>query len=235
MSRIEDWDPARYEGAHSFVWKHGEDALAWLDPQPEERILDLGCGTGHLTSRIAASGALVEGIDSSPSMIAQARQNYPNLKFQLADAQTFRTDTLFDAMFSNAALHWMPDHDAVSETVSRALKPDGRFVCELGAIGNVATIQAALITNIRNNFRSIAGLAQDLERHGLEVLEATIFDRPTKLEGGESGLREWIHTFRPDNKRRLSEVEDELRPVLFRDGHWTADYRRLRVLARKLA
>lgn len=234
MAARADWDPARYEGGHSFVWQYGADLLSILAPQPDERILDLGCGTGHLTAKIAEAGAEVLGIDSSPAMIAQARQNYPRLKFQLVDAHTYRTELPFDAVFSNAALHWMMEPRAVAESISLALHPGGRFVFEMGGRGNIALIDAALETDIRNYYPSIAEYATVLESNGLEVLTAILFDRPTPLEGGEHGMREWIAMFRGDNKRPMERVEAELRPKLFHDGSWSADYRRLRMTARKV-
>jgi len=235
MARSADWDPARYEGSHSFVWEYGADLVSVLNPQPGERILDAGCGTGHLAAKIAASGAVVLGIDSSPAMIAQARQNFPKLHFQLADLREFRpSGAPFDAVFSNAALHWIQDPDAAASSISAALRKGGRLVLEMGARGNIDIVSKALRTEIRNYFPSIGEYASLLERHDLEVLSAIIFDRPTELAGGELGLRDWIATFRPDNARPIEEVEAELRPRLWRGGKWFADYRRLRVVARKL-
>src|ERR1700742_1027206 len=111
------WDASRYEGGYSFVWKHGADVIEWLAPQAGERILDLGCGTGHLTAQIAARGAEVVGIDRSPEMIATARRHYPNLQFEIADGESFRFDEPFDAVFSNAAIHWMSDQQAVASSI----------------------------------------------------------------------------------------------------------------------
>lgn len=229
------WDPECYESAHSFVWEYGNDLLALLAPQPGERVLDLGCGTGHLTARIAATGAQVLGIDASPAMIAQARQNFPELDFQLRDAATFVSPHPFDAVFSNAALHWITDQEGVARAVFNALRPGGRFVFEMGAHGNIAAVSSAVRSNIRNYFPSIGEYASILERNGLEVTNAVIFERPTQLGGGENGLRDWIATFRPDNTRNLSEVERELRPKLYRNGNWLVDYRRLRMVAIKPA
>src|SRR5450432_300223 len=113
-SRTAEWDPGHYESTFSFVWNYGSDLITVLDPQPGERILDVGCGPGQLTARIAASGAVPLGIDKSPAMVAQARQNYPSLKFQLVDTVDFRASEPFDAAFSNAALHWMLDPDAAA-------------------------------------------------------------------------------------------------------------------------
>jgi trans-aconitate methyltransferase len=101
------WDPQAYQAKHSFVWQFGSSLLELLDPRPGERILDVGCGTGQLTSEIARSGARVTGLDSSPEMLAEARRNYPNLHFVQADAAGFSFDEPFDAVFSNAALHWV--------------------------------------------------------------------------------------------------------------------------------
>src|SRR5580704_7413905 len=101
------WDSALYDDRHSFVWKKAGDLIDLLDPRPGERILDLGCGTGHLTAQIAERGAEVIGLDASASMMGQDSQNYPKLKFVLADARSFDLGTGFDAVFSNAALHWI--------------------------------------------------------------------------------------------------------------------------------
>ena len=119
------------------MWRHGEDLIGLLAPQPGERILDLGCGTGQLTAEIAKSRAQVVGIDSSPEMVQQARSNYPLLRFELADATQFRTAEPFDAVFSNAALHWIKDAGGAASTIAQALKPGGRFVAEFGGKGNV--------------------------------------------------------------------------------------------------
>jgi trans-aconitate methyltransferase len=225
------WDASLYESGFQFVWKFGEGVVSLLEPKPGERILDVGCGTGHLTAEIAASGATMVGIDSSPAMIAQARQNFPKLAFQLVDAADFHTGEPFDAVFSNAALHWMPDPHRVAAAIARALKPGGRFVAEMGGKGNIAAIERAIRTDIRNYFPSIPEYSSVLEANGFEVRAMVLFDRPTPLEGGENGLCEWIQTFRGDNSRPLEEVEAELRPLLFHDGRWVADYRRLRFTA----
>ncbi len=229
-----DWDPERYEGGHSFVWEYGNDLLTVLAAQPGERVLDIGCGTGHLTAKLAATGADVVGLDSSPAMIAQARQNYPRLKFLLADVSQYRGEASFDALFSNAALHWVRDQEGAAESMALTLRSGGRLVLEMGGRGNIAQIERAIDSEIQNYFPSVGEYASLLERHHFEVLNAVLFDRPTPLEGGESALREWIATFRPDNKRPLEEVEAELRPKLLRDGKWIADYRRLRIVARKV-
>src|SRR5690242_4762775 len=117
------WNPHLYEDRHAFVWQHGEPLLELLAAQRGERILDIGCGTGQLTARIAEAGAAVVGIDNSTEMIAQARQNFPHLRFELADARDFHFDRPFDAVFSNAALHWLREPERVIASVQRALRP----------------------------------------------------------------------------------------------------------------
>ena len=226
-----EWDAGLYESSSQFVWKFGGDVVSLLKPQPGERILDVGCGTGHLTADIAATGSLTFGIDASPAMIAQARQNFPKLQFQLMDATEFQSEPVYDAVFSNAALHWMLKPDRVVAAVAGALKPGGRFVGEMGGKGNISAIDGAIRTNIRNYYPSVSEYSAVLERNGFEVTFMTLFDRPTPLEGGENGLREWLQTFRGDNSRPVEEVEAELRPRLFHDGRWVADYRRLRFIA----
>jgi trans-aconitate methyltransferase len=230
-SEPKQWDARLYESTSQFVWQYGDGVVSLLEPKPSERILDVGCGTGHLTARIAESGAETHGIDASPAMVAQARQHYPKLSFQLINAAQFQTEDLFDAVFSNAALHWMLDADAVASAISRALKPGGRFVAEMGGHGNIAAIEGALKSATHNYYPSVGEYASLLEKHDFEVRLMTLFDRPTKLEGGEGGLREWVETFRADNTRPMEEVETELRPALFHDGSWFADYRRLRFVA----
>ncbi len=243
------WDSSLYDDRHSFVWKNSVDLIELLAPQPGERILDLGCGTGHLTAQIAASGADVTGLDSSTSMIAQARQNFPRIQFQLADARDFRFDVPFDAVFSNAALHWVRDADAVVRSIAAALKPGGRLVLEMGAKGNIELIRNAVETVLREHghptahswyFPSAGEYATLLERHGFEVRLAETFPRWNKLEHPERGLREWLEMFAgayfqpvPEAERAglVARIESNLKPQLWCDGAWFADYRRLRVTA----
>ena len=248
------WDPRLYDDRHSFVWKAAGDLVERLAPRRSERILDIGCGTGHLTRRIAESGAEVWGIDRSPSMIEQARAAYPQVRFEVADAMALRLDVRFDAVFSNAALHWMTRPGDVLACVHEALVDGGRFVAELGGKGNVGAIYGALADAIRAAghvpleqgsllyFPSVGEYATLLEAHGFRVAEVVHFDRPVPLEGEDAGLAQWIKMFAdpflaavPDAAQPavLRAVEERLRPSLFRAGAWHADYRRLRVLAWK--
>jgi trans-aconitate 2-methyltransferase len=253
------WDAELYEARHGFVWRFGEGVVELLNPQPGERILDLGCGTGQLTAKIASSGADVVGLDASPAMIGQARQNYPKLRFVLADAAALPYENEFDAVFSNAALHWMLDRDAVASGIARALKQGGRFVAEFGGKGNIRTLERAIekvtakyhggqVPPRRTYFPGVGEYAAVLEERGLEVRFAQLFDRPTPLEG-EDGMANWLRQFkwyyfeglrpsqedlRPGQQEEaLREVIEELRPSLHTAEGWYVDYRRLRVSAFK--
>lgn len=246
------WDTNLYDQKHSFVTKYGEDLLSLLDAKPGEQILDIGCGSGHLTKLIADAGAEVTGLDSSQEMIATAQAAYPAINFVAADASDFAFAEPFDAIFSNAALHWVDRAEEAIICMSRALKPGGRFVIEMGGKGNIARIATELEKALKNldgrevkatnYFPSIGEYSTLLEKHGIEVVSALLFDRPTKLEGGEEGLENWIRMFRRelltnlDEKEKLAvfaEVKTALRDKLFKAGNWYADYRRLRILAFK--
>jgi len=253
MSGANSWNPELYEARHSFVWQLGEGVIDLLDPKRGEKILDLGCGPGQLTQKIAERGADVTGLDASPEMIGQARQNYPKLRFVLEDAARMQFDGEFDAVFSNAALHWMLDALAVARAVARALRHNGRLVAELGGRGNIAQIEHAIATvaaryhgvaapKNRTFYPSVGEYASLLESCGLEVRMAQLFDRPTLLQGSE-GMKNWIRQFKwyyydslPGERadEALRETVDLLRPSLFRDGEWYADYRRLRIVAVKV-
>lgn len=141
-----DWDADAYDGSHSFVYEYGAGVVDLLDPEPGERVLDVGCGTAHLTERIAATGAEAVGLDRSGAMLAAARERAPSLRLVRGDARRLPFDAAFDAVFSNAAIHWVPepDQDAVLASVAGALRPGGRFVAELGGRGNVERVVDAV-------------------------------------------------------------------------------------------
>jgi len=227
------WDAEQYDARHHYVTDYGASLISLLDPKPGERILDFGCGTGHLTHKIAECGAEVMGIDNSAEMIAQARRNYPNLHFELADGLTFRPRAPFDAVFSNAVLHWMKPPEAAVESLAAALKPGGHLAVEFGGKGNTRSITEAVESHPWY-YPSIAEYASLLERRGLDVVTAALFPRPTAVEG-ESGLRDWLKMFCSSfiAEDRIPEMERVLRPKLYRDGTWYIDYVRLRITARK--
>lgn len=241
---MSNWDVEQYESRYSFVWQFGADLMELLAPKPGERVVDLGCGSGQLTDRIAQSGAAVIGIDNAPTMIAQARINYPHLEFRLADATRFTVEPPADAVFSNAALHWVKDAAAAAACIRGALKPGGRFVAELGGQGNVQSVLDALeavLGHCENPwyYPSIGEYATLLENHGLSVTQAWLFDRPTPLEG-EGAMEDWLTMFggsffsgypeaRQTELRR--QVAGHLRPRFHRNGTWMVDYRRLRIVA----
>ncbi len=240
------WKAETYDANARFVSDLGGEILSWLAPQPGERILDLGCGDGALTERLAASGAEVIGIDASPSLLAAAKAR--GLDVREGDGHALPFNQEFDAVFSNAALHWMTRPEKVIEGVKRALKPGGRFVAEFGGHGNVAAIMTALRA-ASGTFDGDSSLATPwfyptdreyaamLEAAGFRVVRAGLFPRPTPLPTGIEG---WLGTFRGVFFDQFAErrdtvigyVVDLLRPSLCdRSGNWHADYVRLRVEA----
>jgi SAM-dependent methyltransferase len=218
------WDPAQYARHGAFVHGLAGGVLEWLAPQPGERILDLGCGDGQLTQRIAAAGAAVQGVDSSAEMVAAARERGIHADVASAELLPY-PDSAFDAVFSNAALHWVRDHDAMMREVHRVLRRGGRFVAEMGGHGNVAAIRVA--------FMAV------LARHGFGNCEDGVNYFPTP--DGEDGMSGWLRTFRRGVLGALSPeardtVVDETVALLanaLRDeaGNWTGDYVRLRFIA----
>ncbi len=248
MSEQPQWNADLYQDKHAFVWQYGSDLVTLLAPQPGEKILDLGCGTGQLTAKLAETGAMVMGIDNSPDMITQARENYPQLEFLVANGADFSLDKSFDAIFSNAALHWMKPPEAVIACISRALKPGGRFVAEFGGKGNVDIVLEAIASTLNREvnpwyFPSIGEYTTLLEKEGFLVREAYLFARPTALQG-EEGMGDWLTMFASGILEGISQqkqadiiasIVEKLRPKLYRDGTWFLDYQRIRVVAYKLA
>ncbi len=244
------WNAQRYDTYCDFVSHYGADLLPLLQAQPGQRILDLGCGTGTLAHEIAKTGADVIAIDISTEMIAQAKKHYPEVDFRVMDGQDFSFDKNFDAVFSNAALHWMLKASNVIQCVSHCLKNQGRFILEMGGIGNIQQMlnvikQAALEFGISelsliNYYPSISEYTRLLEASGLRVVYAELINRPTQLQG-PMGLRNWVSMFRnallvqiPDNEAFFRRLEDIARPLLYHSDSWWADYVRLRAIAIKV-
>ena len=239
---VQVWSAADYAANARFVADLGGAVLDLLAPKPGEHILDLGCGDGALTEAIAAAGAHVVGVDGSADMVAAARAR--GLDARVADGQQLAFDAEFDAVFSNAALHWMPDADAVLAGVARALRPGGRFVGEMGGHLNVAAIATAIRAVLAAHghgpgfawfFPTAEHYAARLEAHGFTVRSARLFCRPTHLPTGMAGFlttfagpfMQQVH----DRERAqvLADIEAALAPSL-RDeaGRWIGDYVRLR-------
>ncbi|WP_053203145.1 class I SAM-dependent methyltransferase [Jiangella muralis] len=244
-----NWDARAYDRDFAFVAAYGAELLDWLQPQAGEAILDLGCGTGELTARLIDAGARVIGMDSDPAMIDAARERLGDAaELRVADAHDFTVDEPVDAVVSNAALHWMPAQVEVLGCVSDALRQGGRFVAEMGATGNVASITAAVDRACREAglpdrtwpwfFNSPAEYAAILEDAGLEIRQLDFYDRPTKLTGPD-GLTKWLEMFASTQVEGLpaevlTRAEEIARPALWHDDAWWADYRRLRFRAVKL-
>ncbi|NKB51226.1 MAG: methyltransferase domain-containing protein [Rhizobiaceae bacterium] len=247
MSGLQRWESEFYQRDTGFVADYGADVLSWLEPVAGERILDLGCGDGVLTQKIVAAGADVVGADSSPSFVQTARAS--GLDARVLDAQNLPFDREFDAVFSNAALHWMIQADDVISSVKRALKPNGRFVGEFGGFGNVA----AIITAMRAVGEELGGdpdrigpwffptvdhYSALLEQQGFKVDNIVTFYRQTPLP---TGMRAWLKVmsgpffdqFGDGSEAALDKVEAVLKDSLCdHNGKWFADYVRLRFLAR---
>lgn len=245
----QDWSPETYLRNAAFVPALGQGVFDLLDPQPGERILDLGCGEGLLSEKMATKGADVLAVDLSPSQVAGARAR--GLEAEVMDGVQIEFADAFDAVFSNAALHWMRPISKVFENVYRALKPGGRFVAEMGGAGNISAIRAALYDALearglnpsRYDPWSFPGPGEArglLTRAGFTVEELHLFRRPTELPGDVGG---WLDTFASPFLRAVSDDEhdrliDEVRAVLQpqllnADGVWVADYVRLQFAAVK--
>jgi SAM-dependent methyltransferase len=243
------WNPDTYARNARFVSDLGAGVVDLLAPQAGERILDLGCGDGALTEKLVAGGCTVVAVDASAEQVAGAVKRGLDARVARAEALPFNSE--FDAVFSNAVLHWIKDADGVIASVARALKPGGRFVAEFGGAGCVATIRAALRAALDR--RGLDPVAADpwyfptdveyrkkLEGHGFAVGFITLFPRPTPLPGEAAA---WLETFAQpflgavapaDRPALIAEVCDAMRPTLYNpQSGWTADYVRLRFAAER--
>ncbi len=241
------WTAEGYERNGRFVADLAGDVLSLLSPQPKESILDLGCGDGALSSRLIDAGAVVIGVDSSPELVRAAQQRGIDARYGEGEHLPFRSE--FDAVFSNAALHWMTNQDAVLSGVHRALRPGGRFIAEMGGHGNVAAIRTALQAVLATYDIDAEGVSENffptpeeygrlLEQHEFQVASIQLISRPTALP---TGIQGWIETFRRSLLDRLNQSAQQaviqqtaelLGPILCdRSGNWFADYVRLRFRA----
>jgi trans-aconitate methyltransferase len=244
---MQRWNVSDYEKNGRFVATLAGDVVDLLAPKSGESILDLGCGDGVLTREIGRLGANVTGVDSSVGFVDAAIER--GVRARLLDGEHLDFYSEFDAVFSNAALHWMLNQDAVLSGVRKALKPSGRFVAEMGGHGNIAAIRTALQSvmadhgvdaekSAHNVFFTVDEYADLLRSHNFRVESISLIPRPTLLPTGIAG---WLRTFRSSLFDSLGEdakgmaverVSELLRPILCtRDGKWFADYVRLRFRA----
>ncbi|MFB6454480.1 class I SAM-dependent methyltransferase [Chitinophaga sp. Hz27] len=248
---MDQWNADLYKTKHNFVFEYGNSLIEWLNPQPGESILDLGCGTGELTAQLAETGANVTGIDASPKMISSAKAHFPNVNFAVADAASFDLHQQFDAIFSNATLHWVQEKEKAIERMYAHLRQNGRLVLEMGGKGNVNSILRELEYVMQQKgytyqpfwyFPSPGEYATLLEKAGFTVEKILFFERPTKLADPETGISVWLEMFgdhffaqvsEKDKKEILQQVQEEVGPALTREGNLYADYVRLRVVAVK--
>ncbi|MDQ0195704.1 class I SAM-dependent methyltransferase [Paenibacillus wynnii] len=247
------WNSGDYDSDMAFVSQFGESLMDLLNPSPGERIMDWGCGTGDLAAAIAARGTNVTGIDASAEMIHTARSKYPQITFVEADGQSYVSEAPVDAIFSNAALHWLLDKNGTASSISSSLRTNGRFIAEFGGQGNIDSIvntlpraftAAGCLDKLQLPwyFPTIGEYTTLLEKHGLTVQLALCFDRPTPLEAGEQGFARWMNTFAngilsvltPSEREEVIEyMVKELKPSLYQKERWVMDYRRIRIAAYK--
>ncbi len=239
---------SNYDRRFGYVAAFGAEVLELLAPGPGETVLDLGCGTGELTAAIRERGADAIGIDHDPAMVAVARERVGDAAVLVADGQDFTLDEPVDAVFSNAALHWMPRQEQVITCVRRALRPGGRFVAELGGAGNVASVRAALAAALTEAgletppnpwyFPTTAQHASLLEAGGFRVVRIEHFPRPTPLRECPDGVVDWLRMFGESLTAHVppGQVDGVLQRVSELTGQqtgrpWIADYWRLRFVA----
>lgn len=244
------WNANQYANQFQFVPNYGEELFNLLKLKPGMKVLDLGCGTGDLTAKLKQLGAQVVGMDESEEMLHIARNKYPDITFIHGDACTLEVKEKYDAIFSNAVFHWIEDQNLLLDHISRALNKGGALVCEFGGRGCCEIIHNALRLAFKKRglhypfsfyFPTIGEYAPIVEHYGLRVVYAVYFDRFTELQG-EKGLEDWIEMFnqRPfegvDKKEKeeiIQEAVESVRPLLYHNGKWYADYVRIRLKAIK--
>lgn len=247
------WDAKTYQKNFSFVHQYGEDVLSLIEGDTNQRVVDLGCGNGALTKKLADKGYSVMGIDASEDMLRIAGQQYPEFAFRQGNALDFSLEEKADVIFSNAVFHWIDGdkQEQMLQNIASQLKPGGQLVCEFGGKGCAERVHSMLERCFAERglpyrrvfyFPTIGEYAPILEKCGLRVEYAVLFDRPTPQKS-DDGLRDWIHMFVKEPFRGIEEAVKEeiiadavekLRPELYHDGAWFVDYVRIRIRARKL-
>lgn len=245
-----NWDAKDYSENFDFVHKYGNDVLELITAQKGKHIVDLGCGNGALSKRLYDMGYDVEGIDASEQMLEIAKEQYPEIKFTLADATKFELENKADCIFSNAVFHWIDDQQALIKNINRQLKINGELVFEFGGKGCAENVHSTLEKLFEKNnlnylrafyFPSISEYSAILEENGFEVRYAVLFDRPT-LQKGKNGVIDWINMF---DKKPFENVSKELgesikaeaqallEEKLHKNDGWYIDYVRIRMRAVK--
>lgn len=249
-----DWNAEEYRKNFSFVYHYGNDVLEMIDVPKGSFVVDLGCGNGALTEKIAGKGYKALGIDGSDEMLSLAKKLHPSLEFRKDDARFFSLENKADVIFSNAVFHWIDakDQDKMLVNIRKNLKKGGEFVFEFGGFGCAETVHSSLEKAFQNYnlkyprffyFPTIGEYAPKLEKAGFLVQEAFLFNRPTPQNGGERGLKDWIKMF---CKKPFENLDDELsekiideatesaRSRLFKNGTWIVDYVRIRIKAKAI-
>ncbi|WGH76794.1 methyltransferase domain-containing protein [Tenacibaculum tangerinum] len=248
------WQPELYNQKHSFVYHYGEALIKLLNPKQNERVLDVGCGSGQLTDKINNLSNEAIGIDKSAEMIADAKSKFPNIEFHVGDAENFAFEKKFDAIFSNATLHWVKNYRRAIQCMYDNLKPNGKIVVEFGGKGNVQTIVNQLRNSLKKRnykeqsdlhlwyFPSIGEYSTALESAGFRVLLAEHYDRPTELADENTGIKDWISMFAESffigvSENHIAEIKCEVQEKIKKqcliNGKWFADYKRIRIVATK--
>ncbi len=244
------WDSKLYNDSQDFVAEYGKSLLEFL-PAKTEKILDLGCGTGTLTKQLAERCEYVLGIDSSDAMIREAKKSYPGLDFAIADALELSYESEWDIVFSNAVFHWIGDQDLLLQKIYKALKPNGKLICEFGAYGNIAVIEDGFREALQEigiqyvskfNFPVVSDFEYILKENGFIIEQLYAYDRPTPLKNGEQGLHHWATQFFQSELAPLSaeqrdsvlnRMSRQIKSKLWNGTCWVADYKRLRAIAVK--
>ncbi len=248
------WNPTDYVTKHSFVYEYGNDLISLLKPKKTDVILDLGCGTGNFTQYISQYVSKIIGIDSSLEMLEKAKEQFQDIPFINKDATNLGYFEKFDAVVSNAVLHWINEKEqlTVAKNVLNALIPGGRFVAEFGGFRNCdkifkaferALVKCGIEKSGEFYFPTISQYGAILENAGFDFKYAALFERKTKLSDAQNGLANWLKMFTLPQYQYLSdnikeslirETENSLKETeLFIDNEWYADYVRIRICAYK--